>query len=210
MSLSPQRAALCDALDTVDPSAPTLCEGWTAHHLAAHVWLRENELLAPAGAVFKPLAGRLETRMAEVMTQRSYADLVATIRRGPQGFSLFRLPGAEKAANEIEFFVHCEDVRRGDGDRTPRPLDPEFEDYAWGRVRTMAKLMLRRVPVATWLKRHVADEPLRVGKGADIVTLVGPASELLLYLFGRRPAANVTLVGQATTIAVLQRAKLGV
>ncbi|HQD97519.1 MAG TPA: maleylpyruvate isomerase family mycothiol-dependent enzyme, partial [Propionicimonas sp.] len=90
MSLSPQRAALCDALDTVDPSAPTLCEGWTAHHLAAHVWLRENELLAPAGAVFKPLAGRLETRMAEVMTQRSYADLVATIRRGPQGFSLFR------------------------------------------------------------------------------------------------------------------------
>ncbi|HQY99915.1 MAG TPA: TIGR03085 family metal-binding protein [Propionicimonas sp.] len=210
MSLSTQRTALCDALDAVDPSAPTLCEGWTAHHLAAHVWLRENDLIAAAGAVIKPLAGHLETRMTAVMNERPYAELVAAIRRGPQGVSLFRLPGAEQAANSVEFFVHCEDVRRGSGDRTQRPLDPEFEEYAWKRLRPMARLSFRRVPAAVWLKRHVADEPLRVGRGGAIVTLVGPASELLLYLFGRTTAANVALVGEAASIDGLQRANLGI
>ncbi|HBA95165.1 MAG TPA: TIGR03085 family protein, partial [Acidimicrobiaceae bacterium] len=37
-----ERAALCDLLLDVGPEAPTLCEGWTAAHMAAHLVLRER------------------------------------------------------------------------------------------------------------------------------------------------------------------------
>src|SRR5918999_422676 len=42
-----ERADLCDLLDKVGPDAPTLCRGWNAHDLAAHLWIREND---PLGA----------------------------------------------------------------------------------------------------------------------------------------------------------------
>jgi len=93
MSPKSQREALCDALDAVHPSSPTLCAGWTAHHLAAHVWLRESDSWRVAGALLTGRRGRIELRMDEVMTQRPYPELVAAIRRGPEGFSPFRLPG---------------------------------------------------------------------------------------------------------------------
>jgi uncharacterized protein (TIGR03085 family) len=211
MSPLSQRAALCDALDAVHPSSPTLCEGWTAHHLAAHVWLRENDTLAVAQGLVLRRPEILEHRMAEVMTQRGYADLVAAIRRGPAGLSPFRLPGMDAAANGLEFFVHCEDVRRGSGNNTPRPTDLAFEELCWKRLPAMARIFLRGCPVAVWLERDVPPgEPLRIGRGPDIVTLFGAPSELLLYLFGRRSAANVEVIGEPAAVSILGKRKLGV
>ena len=211
MSPRSQREALCDALDAVHPSAPTLCDGWTAHHLAAHVWLRENRVWTGVGARVLNRPEQLDQRMAEVMTQRPYADLVAAIRRGPGGLSPFRLPGMEAAANTLEFFVHCEDVRRGSGNNTPRPTDLAFEEMCWRRVPTLARFMLRGCPVAVWLERDLpTGEPVRIGRGPDIVSLSGPPSELLLYLFGRRHAADVQEIGEPAAIAVLASRKFGV
>jgi uncharacterized protein (TIGR03085 family) len=211
MSPKSQRDALCDALDAVHPSAPTLCEGWTAHHLAAHVWLRESDSWAVARARLTRRRDRVEFLMAEVMTQRPYPDLVAAIRRGPEGLSPFRLPGVEAAANTLEFFVHCEDVRRGSGNNTPRPTDLAFEELCWKRLPAMARIFLRGCPVAVWLERDVPPgEPLRIGRGPDIVTLFGAPSELLLYLFGRRSAANVDVIGEPAAASILAKRKLGV
>jgi len=211
MSPKSQRDALCDALDAVHPSAATLCDGWTAHHLAAHVWLRENDTWRVAGALLSRRRDRIELRMAEVMTQRPYADLVAAIRRGPEGFSPFRLPGIEAAANTPEFFVHCEDVRRGSGNNTPRPTDLALEELCWKRLPALSRVFLRGCPVAVWLERDLPPgEPLRVGTGPDIVTLSGAPSELLLYLFGRRSAAKVEVIGDPAAISVLERRLLGV
>jgi len=211
MSPRSQREALCDALDAVHPSAPTLCDGWTAHHLAAHVWLRENRVWTGVGARVLNRPEQLDQRMAEVMTQRPYADLVAAIRRGPHGLSPFRLPGMEAAANTLEFLVHCEDVRRGSGVNTPRPTDLALEQLCWSRLPTLARFFLRGCPVAVWLERDVPPgEPVRIGKGPDIVTLSGAASELLLYLFGRRRAANVEVIGEPAAVSVLAGRKLGI
>jgi len=211
MSPRSQREALCDALDAVHPSAPTLCDGWTAHHLAAHVWLRENRVWTGVGARVLNRPEQLDQRMAEVMTQRPYADLVAAIRRGPGGLSPFRLPGMEAAANTLEFLVHCEDVRRGSGVNTPRPTDLALEQLCWSRLPTLARFFLRGCPVAVWLERDVPPgEPVRIGKGPDIVTLSGAASELLLYLFGRRRAANVEVIGEPAAVSVLAGRKLGI
>ena len=211
MSPKSQREALCDALAAVHPSSPTLCDGWTAHHLAAHVWLRENDTWRVAGALLTRQSNTIDLRMAEVMTQRPYADLVAAIRRGPDGFSPFRLPGVEAVANTLEFFVHCEDVRRGSGNNTPRPTDLALEELCWKRVPAMARVFLRGCPVAVWLERDVPPgEPVRIGTGPDIVTLVGAPSELLLYLFGRRAAAQIEVIGVPAAISVLDHRQLGV
>ena len=44
-----ERAQLAQALLDVTPDAPTLCEGWQARHLAAHVVLRERSATVSAG-----------------------------------------------------------------------------------------------------------------------------------------------------------------
>ena len=41
-----ERRELCDLFDELGPSVPTLLEGWTAHDLAAHLVLRERDLVA--------------------------------------------------------------------------------------------------------------------------------------------------------------------
>ncbi len=202
-----QREALCGALAAVEPTAPTLCEGWTAHHLAAHVWVRENDPVGAAGIAVRPLAPHTAQRIEEVRAERPYADLVDAIRRGPGRFSPFRLPGMEAWANTLEFFVHCEDVRRGAGDLTPRPRDAALENLAWRRAAALGRLSLRHSPVAVWLERDEPHgEPVRIGRGPDIVTVSGPPSELVLYLFGRRSAARVEVFGQRAAVAAMTRA----
>ncbi|MGC3993317.1 MAG: TIGR03085 family metal-binding protein [Propionicimonas sp.] len=205
-----QRAALCDALASVPPTAPTLCEGWTAHHLAAHVWVRENETFRVAGNLLTRKSERTDDRLAELVARRPYADLVEAIRRGPAGGSPFRLPGVEQVANTLEFFVHCEDVRRGGGDLTPRPRDLAMENEAWKASAILARRAFRTCPVAVWLERDApAGDPVRIGRGPDIVTVVGAPTELLLYLSGRRGAARVELVGEPASVSLVERVSLG-
>lgn len=206
-----QRTALCDALDAVEPSAPTLCEGWTAHDLAAHVWLRENRSLTVLPSLLRGRQDRIDQLRRQVMAERPYAALVQAIRQGPQGWSPFRIPGVEGLANTVEFFVHCEDVRRGCGDHTPTEPDPGLEELAWKRIPVMARLLLRRCPVAVWFARDLPPvEPLRIGRGPQIVTISGRPSELLLYLFGRREAAQVDLIGTPAALRALAEVELGV
>ena len=116
-----ERAALCDLLDEVGPDAPTLCEGWQTHDLAAHLWIRETDPIGASAIVAKPLAGLLERRMAEVKQRWEFSELVDRVRNGPARFSVFALPGVDEPANSTEFFVHHEDVRRaGDHPQTSR------------------------------------------------------------------------------------------
>ncbi len=205
-----QRTALCDALDAAAPTAPTLCEGWTAHDLAAHVWVRENLTFRVAPALVRGDHARIDELRQDVMASRPYPGLVAAIRRGPQGASPFRLPGMESLANTVEFFVHCEDVRRGEGKNPPRPRDAALENLLWKRAATLARVSLRRCPVSVQLERDVpAGEPVRIGRGPDIVTLSGRPSEILLYLFGRRAAADVAVIGEPAAVSVVERARLG-
>jgi hypothetical protein len=41
-----ERLGLCDLFDELGPSVPTLIDGWTTHDLAAHLVLREHDLVA--------------------------------------------------------------------------------------------------------------------------------------------------------------------
>jgi uncharacterized protein (TIGR03085 family) len=212
-----ERAELCDLLDEVGPDAPTLCQEWTTHDLAAHLWIRETDPVGVTGMLAKPLGGLFERRMADTKQRWGYPELVDRIRRGPARFSVFALPGVDEPANTTEFFVHHEDVRRaGDAPHTSRQLDAEVEDWMWRRLKLLGRAFFRRAQVGVVLERLVSDgstsepETIRAVSGSTIVTIVGEPSELLLFAHGRTGVAEVKLVGEPAAIEILGNTDLGV
>ena len=200
-----ERKALCDLLVEVGPDAPTLCGDWTTEDLAAHLVVRDRDLLGSPGIVLPgPFASLTQRRMDAVRT-RGYGALVDTIRRGPALW--WRL--APEAANLNEFFVHHEDVRRAGTDQTPRPPQQARDGAIWAMLRSGGKLFARRSPVGV-VARRPDGETLTLRSAARSVTIVGEPGELLLFLNGRRPVAQVLFEGDADDIAALQQASFGI
>ncbi|MBC2877107.1 MULTISPECIES: TIGR03085 family metal-binding protein [Streptomyces] len=202
-----ERLLLADLLETAGPNAPTLCQGWSARDLAAHVVVRERRSDAAAGVLFKPLAARLERVQAE-FAAKPYEELIQLIRTGPPRTSPFALKQIDEAANTVEFYVHTEDVRRAQPDWTPRELDPVFADALWARLEKMARVLGRKAPVGVVLRRP--DGRTAVGnRGVPVVTVTGEPGELTLFAFGRQAAARVELEGDEVAKAKLLAARLG-
>lgn len=203
-----ERGGLCDLLVEVGPTAPTLCEGWDAHDLACHLWVREHQPLSAAGIVLSPLAGLTARRMAAVRDRWPYPELVSRVASGPPRTSPFALPGLDARANGVEFFVHHEDVRRaGPTPRTPRELRPEQEELVWRQLLRVARARFRTVPVGVVLERTDLppghrDREARLRPGDHTVTVRGRPGELLLYAFGRARAA-VSLIGEPEAVTHL-------
>lgn len=219
-----ERADLCDLFDQVGPEAPTRCDGWSTADLAAHLWIRENDPVGVSGMLAKPLAGLTERRMGEISRRWAYPELVDRIRRGPARFSVFAIPGVDEPANTTEFFVHHEDVRRaGENRLPPRELSPEVEEWMWRRLKLLGRAFFRRSPVGVLLERSLdrvepeapvgaagtsGPETLRAMGGAQIVTLIGKPSELMIFAHGRTAVADVKLVGESEAIDQLIAADL--
>ena len=210
-----ERAELADLLDQVGPEAPTLCEGWTSHDLAAHLWIRETDPVGAGGIVARPLAGILDRRMVETKARCPYPELVDKVRNGPARFSVFAIPGVDEGANTIEYFVHHEDVRRaGDEPRSARTLPEDVEGWLWRRLKLLARAQFRRAKVGVVLEREGArdadgePETIRATAGAHIVTVVGRPSELTLFAHGRTGTAQVRLVGEPDAVEQLLGSEL--
>lgn len=197
-----ERAALCDALTEAGPEAPTLCEGWNTHDLAAHVWVRENDPIAVPGVLIKPLNSVTESRMEAVKNRWTYAELVERIRRGPGLASLFAIPAVDEKANTGEFFIHTEDVRRPAG-LPPRPTEPEFESTMADMLASMAKALMRDAKCGVVFERTDVAESLRVRPGTTTVTVIGKPSELYLFAYGRMQDADVQIEGESEAVATL-------
>lgn len=205
---SAERSALVAALQAVAPTAPTLCDGWTALDLAAHVVARERRPDSLPGLVVPALAGWTD-RVRSGYARRPYPELIDLVAGGPPRTSLFALPGVEAAANLVEFAVHTEDVRRGAPGWQPRALDEAQVEAVWAALGRTARLAFRRSPVPVALVRPDGRRiEVRRGEG-DPVTLTGDPLELLLYASGRREAARVTLEGPDDAVARLRDLHLG-
>ncbi|MFI9774960.1 TIGR03085 family metal-binding protein [Streptomyces sp. NBC_01003] len=200
-----ERLLLADLLEASGPDAPTLCEGWNARDLAAHVVVRERRADAAGGIVIKQLAQRLERVQAE-FAEKPYDELIQLIRTGPPRFSPFSLKQIDEASNAVEFFVHTEDVRRAQPDWTPRELDPVFADVLWSRLERMARVIGRKSPVGLVLRRPDG-RTVVAHKGAPVVTVTGEPAELLMFAFGRQDAARVETEGEKDAIGKLHEAK---
>lgn len=198
-----ERVGLCDLLTEVGPHAPTLCEGWQARDLAAHLILRERRLDAAAGILLRPLAARTARIQRALATGTPYARLIEQIRTGPPRWSPYGLlPGVDGAVNAIEFFVHHEDVRRAAPGARPRRLGIDTQRMLWSRAGMLARMALRSAPSSLAVTLHWSDEerpdgPRRtVRRGTRPVEVRGGSGDLVLWLAGRTGAAHVELVGE--------------
>ena len=204
-----ERFELCDLLDELGPSAPTLLTGWTAHDLAAHIVLRERDLVAgPCMVLTGPFQRFAERRRARLAESKDFAWLVARIRSGPP-IGFFRIGWVRSFPNLNEFFVHHEDVRRANG-LGPRSLTPAMDAALWRNVRRGSRYLSRRLDAAgleiDWAG---TDERVTVRPVEPIVRLSGPPGELLLYVFGRQAAAQAEVDGPPEAVAAVRRTHFG-
>lgn len=204
-----ERGALCDALAACGPDAPTLCEGWTASDLAAHLVVRERRPVAALGIVVKPLAPRTAHVQNKLRDRMDYTDLVGMVRDGPP----LLLRPFDEPMNTAEYFVHTEDVRRAAPDSSgdpvpPRPLEAGLETALWKRARMMARSVGKKVGGKVVLVAPGYGQVVS-GEGGE-ATVTGDPGEILLLLFGRGRVARLAYGGDPDVVAALQRAELGI
>ena len=205
-----ERQVICDVFGEFGPDAPTLCEGWTARDLAAHLIVRETRPDAAVGILVKR-AEPYSEKVRKTIADKQWTDLVDTIRKGPPKVSPMRLSALDKVANTLEFFVHVEDVRRAQPKWSPRELAPEVQEQLRSMLNRGAKLLGRKSPCGLVL--DVTDSPagrIVAKKGEPSVTVRGPVQEIVLFLYGRQAHARVELDGPADLVASVLNAKFGV
>jgi uncharacterized protein (TIGR03085 family) len=204
-----ERLELCDLFDELGPSVPTLLEGWTAHDLAAHLVLREHDLVAgPCLVLPGPFQQFAERRRATLAQRKDFTRLVARIRSGPP-IGFFRIKWVRALANLNEFFVHHEDIRRANR-QGPRILTPAMDAALWRNVRRGSRYLSRRLHgCGLEIERAGTNERVTVRPGEPTARLSAPPGELLLYLFGRQAAAQVEVSGPPEAVAAVRRTHFG-
>ena len=203
-----ERSALCDLFLEVGPDAPTLCGEWTTRDLAAHLVVRETRPDAAAGILI-PAAARHGERVRLHVAEQPWEKLVDRVRSGPPFWSPTRLPAIDQLANTVEFFVHHEDVRRGDGDITPRTLTPELSKALWGALGRMGRLLVRHAPGGVTFFDS-AHGQVEAKKGTPGVTVTGPVGELVLFAYGRQSRTACVVDGPPDLVSATQTASFGI
>jgi uncharacterized protein (TIGR03085 family) len=203
LSLAQQeREILSDLFLEYGPDAPTLCEGWDAVDLAAHIVVRERRPDSGPGLVWPPLSAYTEKVRLAARDRTSWDQLVSTVRSGPP----LLLRPFDGPMNTVEFFIHVEDLRRGQDGWEPRAISPALADALWARVGPggMAKKVAATVVLASPGREH------KQSGAGPLVTVTGDPSELTMFAAGRQQATRVQIAGEAALAGQLRDASLGI
>lgn len=201
-----ERQGLADDLLRLGPEAETLCEGWKAADLAAHLVVRDRRPDAAAGILIGPLAGHTARVQAIERDRWSWPELVERVRTGPP-FPV-RLSPIDSVINTVEYFVHHEDLLRAQPAALPRKVDSELETLLWNRAKAQGRMLVRRAAVGVTLAAPGYGEAA-VRHRTPSVTVSGAPGELVLWMFGRQRAAEVTYAGDELSIERLRQSQLG-
>lgn len=196
-----ERDALCDLVLSLDATAPTLCEGWTAKDLVVHLLVRERRPLGGLGRIVPRLADRT-SRASEALAERDLASLVAQLRSVPLPLAV-----VDPLLNGMEFFVHHEDVRRAQPYWTVRLLSRADQRHLWLAATMLGRMQARRAGVPLVIASGSRRALLRGGPSPVVVS--GPVSEVLLFLSGRRELSDLTFEGPAERVVQVKTAHLG-
>lgn len=202
-----ERLALSDTLLATGPDVPTLCEGWSARDLAAHLVVRERRPDAAPGVLIKPLAKYTESVQAGVAATE-WTALVDQVRQGPPVWHPARVAAVDEATNTAEFFVHHEDVLRAQPGWQARELPDAEQRALWRAASVAGRLALRQAPSGVELVAPGYGRAV-VHRGHPLVRVEGAPSELLLWAFGRRSVAQVHLDGPNDAVERLQGSAAG-
>jgi hypothetical protein len=108
--------------------------------------------------------------------------------------------------NGFEYFIHHEDARRANG-MGPRTDRPDLDELSWRMSGFLTRRAARKTrPFGLQLVR--ADGKRRLFGSKPAAVLSGRATELALYLGGRRSAAEVALSGPDDAVAAVEAAHM--
>lgn len=203
-----ERHQLCALLEELGADAPTLVSSWTAHDLAAHLVMRERDLVAAPGLVLPGGLRRFAERRQRALKATGFPELVAICRAGPPP-GLFRLGWVRRFPSLNEFFVHHEDLRRANG-LGPRRLPRDEDEALFRNVVQADRFLSRRLRgVGLDIAWAGTDRVVTARRGQPTARVSGSPGELLLFLFGRRDAAVVDVTGSVEAIDRLNRTRFG-
>ena len=203
-----ERAALCDTALQVGQDQPTLSGDWSVKDLVVHLLVREGSPAA-AGILVKPLEKVLDLEMRRV-GRRPFIELVEKLRHGPPRWSPSAVPRLDATLNTLEYFVHHEDIRRAQPEWTARDLGADAEKLLWAMVRTGGKGLTRSAPVGVTIENATTGSRAVLKPGEPTVVVRGIPSEVTLFVFGRKPQADVELIGDEAEVARLSGTSLGI
>lgn len=210
-----ERQALVAALREKGPRAATLCEGWTTHDLAVHVVARDSRPHLILGREL-PVVGSKAQEQYRNIEGLSFAELVDRIGDGVPSWHPARSRSVDDMMNTLEFFVHTEDVLRGDDpsagadDRSAgadgglegsSALQPHRRRLSPSLQRRLWKQVSRTLLMAAARKRRRRITYISPGYGSvthgasrdPMISLEGAPSELVLWAFGRQSVAEVVM-----------------
>ena len=199
---SRERLALCDLALTLGSPAPTLCDGWTAHDLLVHLVVRERRPWLVAASAVPPLRSRARASLHQV-ARRPLPSLVEELRAVPLPVRL-----VDRPLNTLEYFVHHEDLRRGQSGWGRRVLTDADDATLWRHITLMGRPLVRAADVPVVLASGSRRAVLRRGDAPVVVG--GPVSELVLFLFGRSAVEGLSFEGPPEAVARFRSAELGI
>lgn len=200
-----ERRALCDTLDAVGPDAPTMCEGWDAHDLAAHLVVRERDPWTAPVIICGVLNGVIH-RMTLGEKARGFGQVVGRLRNGPPW--LFRATPAIARLNAVEDWIHHEDVRRAQPGWERRAMGPEMDDVLWRGVGAAGKVAAARLHGVALELVAPGDRRRTLGGDRNVVEVHGEPGEILRYVTGRTTSADVDLRGTDADLDLVRRSGL--
>jgi uncharacterized protein (TIGR03085 family) len=199
-----ERVALATTLRAVGPDAPTLCEGWTARDLTAHMIVREYRLDAAPGILISAFAGHTKS-VQDKAAEADWDSMVAKFAAGPPLYSPMK--PLDRFVNVTELFVHHEDVRRAAGEWEPRAIRPAADKAILTPLKAMAKRVISKSPATVELVTTEGEQVATGGTGPS-VRVVGDPLELLLFTFGRAQT-RLDFHGDADAVAAVKATKRG-
>jgi uncharacterized protein (TIGR03085 family) len=209
-----ERAELLATLRDVGPESPTLCAGWSAADIAAHVAISEQAFGVPLlvfngirrvlpAPLTRRVIDRAQTsgeRLNARMKARGWPAVLARLESGPP--PLYRF-GTLAQLRVVEEWIHHEDVRRGAG-LPARTVDQAYDAVLWHAGTCVARFPEFRLGREGLELDAGEGRRVVVGEAPVRVRVSGPAGELLLYLAGRGDAAGVSIVGDEVAVRSLQ------
>lgn len=186
-----ERQFMLDLLKKLTPEqwkAKTLCEGWSVEDLAAHMVSRERNIIGGIGLVV-PGLHRLHDKRIERVSARGHQYILEKLSKYPS-----HMPAS---LNTAEFWVHNEDILRGELNMDRPAPNKAVNVVLWDSLKGLVKVKKSLVVdignadlVNSETNEHIR---IRFDKKPNITTIIGTASELLLYFYGRRSVAKVKI-----------------
>ena len=185
-------AALLEGLTPEQWEHPSLCDGWTVRHVAAHLTMQQQRVRDALGFICRhprilrstPLNTFIHDAGALQAQALSTEQIVAGIRNGIG--SRRHNPGITPLETLTDILVHSQDTAIPLG--VDLPMRPSLSALAatrrWDTRNTWLATVNRRLPLNTYQLR-ATDTDWSRGQGPDVN---GPIGAILLLLTGRTAA----------------------